>query len=170
MRNRLTVALVAVLGLAFSATASAQSCTTAPCSVSTTASVTIPTLQKLTLSTNLTALGVPTIDNVDSAANPVSTNGPSVQGKANVPFSVTIASGAANFTAPAGVTKSAGDLSWSLTSGGTYTGLSTTAANIISQTTTGGLQSVNIFYHAAWHSTDAPGAYSLAVVYTLTEP
>ena len=50
MRNRLTVALVAVLGLAFSATANAQTCTTAGCSVTTTASVTIPTLQKLTLS------------------------------------------------------------------------------------------------------------------------
>lgn len=170
MRNRLTVALAAVLGLAFSATANAQTCTTAGCSVSTTASVTIPTLQKLTLSATTTALGVPTIDNVDSAANPVQTAGPSVTGKANVPFSVTIASGAANFTSPAGVTKSAGDLSWSLTAGGTYTGLSTTGANIISQTTTGGNQSVNIFYHAAWHSTDAPGAYSLAVVYTLTEP
>jgi hypothetical protein len=170
MRNRLTVALVAVLGLAFSATASAQSCTTAGCSVSTTASVTIPTLQKLTLSATTTALGVPTIDNVDSVANPVATAGPSVTGKANVPFSVTIASGAANFTAPAGVTKVAGDLSWSLTSGGTYTGLSTTGANVIHQTSTGGTTTVSIFYHAAWHSTDAPGAYSLAVVYTLTEP
>src|SRR5690348_10179402 len=81
MRNRLTVALVAVLGLAFSATANAQSCTTPGCSVSTTASVTIPTLQKLTLSATTTALGVPTIDNVDSAANPVATAGPTVTGK-----------------------------------------------------------------------------------------
>lgn len=170
MRNRLTVALAAVLGLAFSATASAQTCLTAGCSVNTTAQVTIPTLQKLTLSTTTTVLGIPTIDNVDSAANPVQTTGPVVTGKANIPFSVTIAAGAANFTAPGTVVKPAGDLSWSLTGGGTYTALSTTAANLFSQTGTGGNQSVSIFYHAAWHSTDAPGAYSLAVVYTLTEP
>ena len=170
MSKRGTLALAALLGLALTAQASAQTCTTAGCAVSTTASVTIPTLQKLTLSATTTALGIPTIDNVDSAANPVATAGPSVTGKANVPFSVTIAAGAANFTAPAGVTKPAGDLSWSLTSGGTYTGLSTTAAQVIHQTVTGGTSTVNIFYHAAWHSTDAPGAYSLAVVYTLTEP
>ena len=170
MRNRLTVTLAAVLGLAFSATANAQSCTTAGCSVTTTASVVVPTLQKLTLSATTTALGVPTIDNVDSVANPVATAGPSVTGKANVPFSVTIAAGGANFTAPAGVTKVAGDLSWSLTSGGSYTALSTTGANVIHQTATGGTTTVSMFYHTAWHSTDAPGSYSLNIVYTLTEP
>ena len=166
MRNRLTVALAAVLGLAFSATANAQTCTTAGCSVTTTASVTIPTLQKLTLSAITTALTAPTIDQLD--VTPVADNGPTVTGKANVPFSVAI-SASGNFTTPAGA-KSAADVAWSLASNGTFTALSGTGANVIHQTTTGGNQTVNIFYQTLWRTTDAPGAYSLSIVYTLTEP
>lgn len=166
MRNRMIVALGAVLGLAFSATANAQTCTTAGCSVTTTASVTIPTLQKLTLSATATALTAPTIDQLD--VTPVADNGPTVTGKANVPFSVTI-SAPAGFTTPAGA-KGAADVSWSLTSGGTFTPLSSTGANVIHQTTTGGSQNVSIFYQTLWRTTDAPGAYSLSIVYTLTEP
>ena len=166
MRNRLTVALAAVLGLAFSATANAQTCTTAGCSVTTTASVTIPTLQKLTLSAITTALTAPTIDQLD--VTPVADNGPTVTGKANVPFSVAI-SASGNFTTP-GAAKVAGDVAWSLASNGTFTPLSGTGANIIHQTATGGNTTVNVFYQTLWRTTDAPGAYSLSIVYTLTEP
>lgn len=166
MRNRLTVALVAVLGLAFAGTANAQSCTTAGCNVTTTASVTIPTLQKLTLSATTTALTAPSVDELD--VTPVADNGPTVTGKANVPFSVTI-SAPAGFTTP-GAAKGAGDVSWSLASNGTFTPLSSTGANVIHQITTGGNQTVNLFYQTLWRTSDAPGAYSLSIVYTLTEP
>ncbi|HKV70136.1 MAG TPA: hypothetical protein VJN62_02770 [Gemmatimonadales bacterium] len=133
-------------------------------------SVTVATVQKLILSSTTTALGVPTINNLDSAANPVSTVGPTVTGEANVPFSVTVSSATANFTSPPGVTKPAADLSWALSANGTYLPLTTGGTNIIHQTSTGASSGVTMFYHTAWYSSNAPGSYSINIVYTLTEP
>ena len=166
VRSALVMALLMALGLGSPPPARAQTCNTAGCSVNTTVSVAVATVQKLSLSATATALTAPTITQLD--VTPVADNGPSVTGKANVPFSVTIST-PSGFTTPSGA-KVASDVSWSLASNGTFTALSSTGANVIHVTGPGGNQTVSIFYHTLWRTTNAPGAYSLQIVYTLTEP
>ena len=180
MRNRLAVAAVAaILSLGLSSQASAQAtCTTAGCNLTDNLTVTVPTLQTLTISATSTPLSVPAITDLGGAAIPAvgGDAGPNVTAKANVPFSVTIAAAAANYSFTntgtntfADPGKSAANTAWSLAANGTYTALSTTAACIATSATPGN-QAVSVFYRTSWNITDVPGSYSLNVTYTLTEP
>jgi hypothetical protein len=162
----MTLTFATLLTLAIALPAGAQTCNTAGCSVNTTVSVTVATVQKLSLSAAATALTAPTIAQLD--VTPVADNGPSVTGKANVPFSVTISAPAA-FTTPTGA-KPASDVSWSLATNGTFAALSSIGTNVLHVTGPGGNQTVSIFYQTLWRTTNAPGAYTLQIVYTLTEP
>jgi len=169
--NKMTLAVAALLGLAATTQATAQSCSTQPsCSVNNTASVTVPVVMNLTLSSSTTALGVPGPDNYDSTAVP--NNGPTATVKANKGWTLKISANAANFTGTAGAntTKSAADLAWSTASNGTFAGLTTTGATVLTSAS-GSKTTQPIFYQTSWHSaTDTPGTYSLVVVYTLSVP
>lgn len=179
MRNRLTVAVAAILSLGLCSQASAQAtCTTAGCNVTDKLTVTVPTLQTLTISATTTPLTAPAITDLGGAAIPAGTGdaGPNVTAKANVPFSVTIAAAAANYSfvntgtnAFADPGKPSANTAWSLASNGTYAALSTTAASLATSATPGS-QAFSVFYRTSWNITDVPGSYSLNVTYTLTEP
>jgi len=171
MVNRMLVA-AALLGLAATTQVSAQTCSTAPsCSVNNTASVTVPIVMQLTLSSTTTALTVPTAANYDAAPG-VPDNGPTATIKANKGYTLKIAAQAATWTGTGGAsaTKAAGDLAWSTAVNGTFNGLTTGGATVVT-TGAGGTASQPIFYQTSWHSaTDTPGTYSLVVVYTLSVP
>ncbi|HTR21966.1 MAG TPA: hypothetical protein VMH88_14030 [Gemmatimonadales bacterium] len=171
MNKRMTLVAAALLGLAATTQVSAQTCSTAPsCSVNNTASVTVPTLMQLTLSSTTTALTVPAVANFDGAA--VADNGPTATVKANKGWNLTIASSANVWTAAGGANaaKASTDLAWSTAANGTFAGLSTTPATVLTSGT-GSSTSQSIFYQTSWHSAgDTPGTYSLTVVYTLNAP
>lgn len=167
--KRMIVGLAALLGLTVASQASAQSCTiaVASCSVATTVSATVPTIAKLILSTTSTTLNGPVADLLDSVD--VNTVGPSATVKANVGWHLQISS-AANWTGTGSAgTKLIADFSWATSIAGSYTPVTTTAANIVNSAT-GSKTTQPMFYNVMWRTSDAPGNYSLAVTYTLTTP
>jgi len=153
MNKSMTLVAAALLGLAATTPLSAQSCTTQPsCSVNNTASVTVPIVMKLLLSSITTSLTVPGADNYDSTA--VADNGPTATVKANKGWTLKIAAQAATWTA----------------ANGTFAGLTTAGATVL--TSAVGSKTIQpLFYQTSWHSaSDTPGTYSLVVVYTLSVP
>jgi hypothetical protein len=167
--KRMIVGLAALLGLAVTSQASAQSCNIAvtSCNVATSVSATVPTIAKLTLSTVSTTLNGPVDDLLDSVA--VNTVGPSATVKANVGWHLQISS-AANWTGTGSAgSKLVGDFSWATSVAGTYSPVTTTATNIVNSAT-GSKTTQPMFYAVMWRTSDAPGNYSLAVTYTLTTP
>lgn len=171
MNKRMTLAFAALMGVAMTSEAGAQTCSTTPaCTVNSTASVTVPAVLQLTLSSITTALTAPTAANFDAAGVPDA--GPSVTVKANKGWTLKIAAGAASFTGSGGanLAKASTDLAWSTTVAGTFTGLVTGGATVLTSAT-GSSVTQNMFYQTSWHSaTDTPGTYSLVVAYTLSEP
>jgi len=171
MNKSMTLVAAALLGLAATTPLSAQSCTTQPsCSVNNTASVTVPIVMKLLLSSITTSLTVPGADNYDSTA--VADNGPTATVKANKGWTLKIAAQAATWTAAGGANaaKAAADLAWSTAANGTFAGLTTAGATVL--TSAVGSKTIQpLFYQTSWHSaSDTPGTYSLVVVYTLSVP
>jgi len=171
MNMRMTLVATALLGLAATTQLSAQTCSTQPsCPVNNTASVTVPIVMQLTLSSTTTALTVPTAANYDATAVP--DNGPTATIKANNGWTLKIAAQAATWTGTGGAntSKAAADLAWSTAANGTFAGLNTTGATVVTSGT-GSSASQALFYQTSWHSaTDTPGTYSLVVVYTLSVP
>jgi len=167
--KRMIVGLAALLGLAVTSQASAQSCNiaVASCSVATTVTATVPTIAKLTLSSVSTALNGPVDILLDSIA--VNTTGPSATVKANVGWHLQISS-AANWTGTGSAgSKLIGDFSWATSVAGSYNSVTTTAADIATSGT-GSKTTQPMFYAVMWRTSDAPGSYNLAVTYTLTTP
>lgn len=177
-RNSLMLAIGAVVALVSANPASAQlSCSASGCSVSNTASVQVGTKVRLTISSNATALTVPTIADFDNAAG-VLDNGPALTVKANRPWTVKISANTAawgyvdSFTlGGAAPVKPAADLLWSTTSGSGYVAASNaTPATVFNGNGTSGT-SQNVYYQVMWNSaTDKPGDYSLQLDYTITTP
>ena len=167
----LVLAGVAFLGL--NQQASAQSCSGNPCSVTNTASVTVGTLLKLTLSSTTTGLTTPdTVAFNQGYQDDLSALTATV--KANRGWTLNVKAGAATWTASgagARANKPAGDLEWSTSGGAPFTALTTSAATLATSGsgTTGTTSTLS--YRTLWnYILDTPGSYSLDVVYTLTSP
>ncbi|HYK83306.1 MAG TPA: hypothetical protein VEU55_09200 [Gemmatimonadales bacterium] len=168
-----TATLGALALVAWGATgAPAQTtCNTNPCSLNNTASVTVGTVLRLTISSATTALTPPTETAYDAGFQLDA--GPTLTVKANRSWTLKAAANAANWTAALGANaaKAAGDLQWSLASGGTYTGLTQTGTTVATGTQGGPGTAEPIFYKTLWsYANDTPGDYSLVVVYTLSAP
>jgi hypothetical protein len=129
-------------------------------------------LQLSALSTTLTA-PVPT--DFDAGFN--ATTGPTLTVSANAPWTMQIRASTAFWAAvntspgaPARTNKPAADLTWSKTSGGTFTPLTTTDVSLVTGTATAA-SATTLFFHTVYGWTvDTPGNYSLAIVLTLTSP
>ena len=171
--------LVLLVGAAFR-TAHGQTCTAAggggTCStVSIAASMTVNAVVQLTLSATSTALTPP--GSTDYDAGFVANTGPSATVQCNTTCRLQISAGTALWaatttvvSAPARATKPAADLTWSTSSGGTFTSLTTSPVTVQSSAATAGA-TVNLFYRTnyAW-GLDTPGNYALTVVFTLAAP
>jgi hypothetical protein len=177
-RNSLVLTLGALVALVSARPLAAQlSCSASGCAVTNTASVTVGTKVRLAISSNATALTVPTIADFDNAAG-VLDNGPLLTVKANRPWTVKISANTAAWgyvdsfsLGGAAPVKSAGELLWSTTSGSGYAAASNaTPATVFSGNGTAGT-SQNVYYQVMWNSaTDRPGDYSLQLDYTITTP
>jgi hypothetical protein len=163
--------------LALPAGAHAQTCN-APtpngtCNVSTSTTLTVGTVLQLTLGSTTTTLRAPLQADYDLGV--VADNGPVATIKCNRPWKLQIAAAAATWTAvntvpgvSARANKPAADLTWGIAAGGPFTALSTVITNAALGAATAS-STVNMFYQTKYNWTlDTPGAYSLVVVFTLT--
>jgi hypothetical protein len=147
------------------------------CNTTNTASVTVGALVKLGMSSATTSLTNPTADDVD-AGNVIADAGPSFTVKANRSWTLKIKSqNAANWTyvgSNAGV-KPIGDLAWSTSAGGTFAAITSTDATFASGAGASNGAASQAFFRTSWLSdftsaSNAPGTYSLPIVFTLTAP
>ena len=174
---------VAVLVAAVARTSAAQSCSIAstaatptPCTVTSTHSLTMPSLLSLTMagftSGTSQTLNAPTDISDFSSGNTiqVATTGPTFTVKANRAYKVQISAAAASFSGTT-YAKPAGDVTWSTASNGTFAALSTTAADVDAGAATAGSTSVGLFYKTTYKLLqDVPGTYTLDVKFTLVAP
>ena len=178
------VPFVAVAALVASAPVQAQSCAVSStsgdavnCTVGTTLSMTMPSIMKLTLGGTAVTLGTPAnIDAFNAAGQDTTiTTGPTVDVRSNRSYRVQISS-AANFShtalnGAAQYLKPADELRWSVNGGAASTAMAASATDIASGSATNASTTKTVTYLTAYDITkDQPGAYSLAVTFTLVAP
>lgn len=178
------LAFVAVAALAVAMPAQAQSCaisnsagSSVSCTVGTNFSMTMPSLMSLTLSGTAVTLNTPTAVSEFDASGLVekTTTGPDFTVRSNRSYRVQISADAATFshtpqTGAAEYLKPAGDVFWNV-DGGTYTALTTSPTDIGSGSAVSSSTAVAVGYKTAFDITkDQPGAYALAVTFTLIAP
>lgn len=163
---------------AFATRANAQ-CTAsgspASCTQPGSVSMTAGRVVRLQMSAGSTSLTAPTTADFDAGFN--STTGPTLTVSANAAWTLHIRAAAAVWTATnttpgviARVNKPAADLKWSTSSGGTFTALSASDANLVSGSATASNATTLYFQTVYTWALDTPGNYSMSVVLTLTSP
>ena len=168
-----------VLGIAISTSQVSAQCSgnLGTCNTTNTASVTVGALVKLGMSSATTTLTNPTADDVD-LGTVIADAGPSFTVKANRSWTLKIKSqNAANWTyvgSNAGV-KPIGDLAWSTSVGGTFAAITAADATFSSGASSTNGAAAQAFFRTSWVSdftsaSNAPGTYSLPIVFTLTAP
>jgi len=147
------------------------------CNTTNTASVSVGALVKLDMGSAATALTNPTADDVN-AGNIIADPGPSFTIKANRSWTLKIKSqNATNWTyvgSNSGV-KPIGDLAWSTSVGGTFAAITGSDAAFASGASSTNGTAAQAFFRTSWLSdftsaSNAPGTYSLPIVFTLTAP
>jgi hypothetical protein len=179
MRATPNILAAMVLATAIGASQADAQCSssTGSCNTTNTASVTVGALVKLGMSSAATTLTAPTADNIE-AGTTLYNAGPTFTVKANRSWTLKIKTTATpNWTyagSDAGV-KPISDLTWSSAAAGTYAAISTTDATLASgaSSTNGGAAEVH--FKTLWTNdfsaaSNAPGTYSLPIVFTLTAP
>ena len=168
-----------VLATAIGATQANAQCSgnAGSCNTTNTASVTVGALVKLGMTSATTTLTNPTADDVD-AGNVIADAGPNFTVKANRSWTLKIKSqNAANWTyvgSNSGV-KPIGDLAWSTSSGGTFTAITNSDATFASGASASNGAAAQAFFRTSWlndftSTSNAPGTYSLPIVFTLSAP
>jgi hypothetical protein len=181
MRATRFVLAAMVLGTAIGASqANAQvSCSgnLGTCNSTNTASVTVGALVKLVMSSAATTLTNPTADDVD-AGNVIADAGPTFTVKANRSWTLKIRSqNTPNWTYAGSFSgvKPISDLSWSTASGGTFAAITGSDVTFASGGSSTNGTAAQAFFKTSWLSdftsaSNAPGTYSLPIVFTLTAP
>jgi hypothetical protein len=147
------------------------------CNTTNTASVTVGALVKLGMSSAVTTLTNPSADDVD-AGNVLADAGPSFTVKANRSWTLKIKSqNAASWSyvgSNAGV-KPISDLAWSTAANGTFAAITASDATFTSGASASNGAAAQAFFKTSWandftSASNAPGTYSLPIVFTLTAP
>lgn len=180
MRSRFIIGAAMAIGASIALPAGAQtSCTNVTgtsCSLTNTASVTIGSLISLGISGTTTSLTAPTSLTLGTDVGP--DTGPTFTVKANQGWTLSIkSSNATNWTyvgTNSGV-KPISHLKWSLTSGGTYASITATDASLTTGLAATNAGTAAVFFKTTYltdfsAASNAPGAYSLPVVFTLSAP
>src|SRR2546423_1728653 len=169
-----------VLGAAISVNkAGAQNCSgnAGSCNTTNTASVSVNALVKLGMNSAATTLTAPTADQVEIGAN-IADVGPNFTIKANRSWTLNIKTtnpSTWTYVGSNGGSKPVSDLTWANAVAGTYAGISSTDALFLSgASATNGL-AAQAFFKTVWAAgftqpSNAPGTYSLPVVFTLSAP
>lgn len=168
-----------VLGSAIGVNQASAQCSgnAGSCNTTNTASVSVNALVKLGLSSATTTLTSPTADQVEVGAN-IADAGPSFTIKANRSWTLNIkTTNASNWTyvGSNGGTKPISDLTWSNAVAGSYVGISSTDALFTSGASATNGAAAQVFFKTVWAAgftqpSNAPGTYSLPVVFTLSAP
>jgi hypothetical protein len=168
-----------VLGTAIGATQANAQCSgnAGSCNTTNTAQVSVGALVKLGMSSATTTLTNPTADDVD-AGNVIADAGPSFTVKANRSWTLKIKSqNAASWSyvgSNAGV-KPIGDLAWSTAANGTFAAITGSDATFSSGAAASNGTAAQAFFRVSWlndftSASNAPGSYSLPIVFTLSAP
>lgn len=168
-----------VLGTAIGASQANAQCSgnLGTCTTTNTASVSVGALVKLGMTTTTTALTNPTADDIAAGAV-IADAGPQFNIKANRSWTLKIKSGVGpNWTYVGGFSgaKPIGDLAWSTAVGGTFVAITTTDASFTFGAGANNGFAAQAFFQTTWNNdftnaSNAPGAYSLPIVFTLTAP
>jgi hypothetical protein len=147
------------------------------CNTTNTASVAVNALVKLGMSGTTTSLTSPTADQVEAGAL-IADAGPSFTVKANRSWTMNIKTTNATIWTYAGSfagTKPISDLTWSNAVAGTYANIGTSDALFLSGAGATNGAAAQAFFKTVWAAgfaqpSNAPGTYSLPVVFTLSAP
>lgn len=147
------------------------------CPVTTEASMTMPSLLRLTLSANTAALAVPSAVTQFDTTGVVSLTsaGPTFSVRANRSWTVSVKADAASFSGGAYkngtvVAKPISDLEFNI-GGGTYSTISTQNQQVGNGDAVSVLTPIAIGYKTTYNvAYDGPGTYTLGITYTLTTP
>ena len=178
MRCTKSIAVILFLSSVGAARASAQcNSNTGSCTTSNPASVTIGSLVKLGMSGTTTSLTFPTADQVDLGAV-IADPGPTFTIKANRSWTLSIKSGNATswtYTGSNGGVKSISDLTWSNAVAGTFVPITATGAVFTSGASASAGTAAAAFFKTNYpagftDAANAPGTYSLPIMFTLTAP
>ena len=145
--------------------ASAQCNGGATCTLAVTATATINSVARLSISSSTTTLTTPTAADF-GASGGVNSNGPTITVLANAGYTLTASPATANWSGPATSSKPATDLRMKVGTGSVVP-LGQVGQASIGTTGTPYAISYNTLYN--W-TTDKPGNYSLVVNYTLVAP
>jgi hypothetical protein len=168
-----------VLGSAISVSKASAQCSgnAGGCLTVNTASATVNALVKLGMSTTITTLSSPTADQVEVGAT-LADLGPTFTVKANRSWTLNIRtsnSGNWTYVGSNGGVKPISDLTWSNAVAGTYVGMSSTDALFLSGAAATNGTAASAFFKTVWAAgftqpSNAPGVYSMAVVFSLSAP
>jgi hypothetical protein len=179
MRRVLVAAFAAILCVFSAPRTSFAQCSAsgapANCGVPGSVSMTAGRVVRLQMSAGSTSLTAPTPADFDAGFN--ATTGPTLTVSANAAWTLHIRAASSVWTAtntapgaPARSNKPAADLLWSLASGGGFSPLTTTDANLFSGNATASSATTLYFQTLYDWTLDTPGNYSLSIVLTLTSP
>jgi hypothetical protein len=168
-----------VLGSALCVTQANAQCSgnAGGCLTVNTASATVNALVKLGMSATTTTLSSPTADQVEVGAL-LADAGPTFTVKANRSWTLNIRTSNATswtYVGTLGGNKPISDLTWSNAVAGTYVGIGTSDALFLSGAAATNGTAAQAFFKTVWaagftQSSNAPGIYSLPVVFSLTAP
>lgn len=168
-----------VLGAAISVNQAGAQCSgnAGSCNTTNTASVSVNALVKLGMSSAATSLTSPTADQIETGAN-IADNGPTFTVKSNRSWSLNIKTtnpASWTYVGSNGGNKPISDLTWSNAAAGTFVGISTTDALVTSGAGATNGAAPAVFFKTVWAAgftqpSNAPGTYSLPVVFTLSAP
>ena len=169
-----------VLGTALGASQAKAQCSgnAGTCNTTNTASVTVGALVKLGMSSPTTTLTPPTADQVDGGLTVGPDAGPDFTIKSNRSWTLKIKSGNATDWTYAGSfsgVKPISDLQWSTTSGGSYAPITASDVTFTSAASSTNGTAAQPFFKTLWtadftSASNAPGTYSLPIVFTLSAP
>jgi hypothetical protein len=176
--TRLLLAAVVLASVIGANQANAQ-CSSAlgNCNTTNTASVTVNALVKLDMSATTTSLTSPTVAQVEAGAL-IADPGPTFTVKANRSWTLNVKTTNASlwtYVGSLGGTKPISDLTWSNAVGGSYVGIGSSDALFLSGAAATNGTAAQAFFKTVWAAgftqpSNAPGTYSLPVVFTLSAP
>ncbi|HEV7389019.1 MAG TPA: hypothetical protein VGN73_10430 [Gemmatimonadaceae bacterium] len=147
------------------------------CNLTNTVTASVNNLVKLAISSAATSLSSPTADQVEIGAN-LADAGPSFTVKANRSWTLNIKTTNASTWTYVGSNSGAkpiSDLTWSNAAAGPFVGISSVDALFTSGATATNGAAPQVFFKTVWAAgftqpSNAPGSYSLPVVFTLSAP
>jgi hypothetical protein len=147
------------------------------CNTTNTASVVVGALVKLGMTTTTTSLTAPAVADVEFGAV-IADVGPQFTIKANRSWTLNINTtnaGLWTYVGLSGGTKPISDLTWSNAVAGLYVGMSSTDAVFLSGAGASNGAAAQAFFKTVWAAgftqpSNAPGTYSMPVVFTLSAP